>query len=284
MLLHDDVVEPRVFQCFVCADAQLGPQLQHALKQVDASRIDLWQDLPEILRRVEAEGGLVLGKLGNAGPRAFGRRPHDAEYPGELILVGRAGEQRPAGVHLSHDAARRPNVDARIVGPAAEENVRRAIPQGDDLVGKGVDGDTKSAGQSEVAELELPFTVDQKVLGLEITVEDAVLVAEVDAPQQLVHEGLGLIGLQGAPVAVCVHVLLKVAVEELEDEHELVLCVDHVVEGDDVFVLELFHQGDLADGRGWSALFRVEVYFLEGNELARLSISAFEDLQRRCEC
>ena len=42
-------------------------------------------------------------------------------------------------------------------------------------------------------------------------------------------------------VAVGIHVLLEISIHVLEDEHELVLGVDDIVQGEDVFVLELFH-------------------------------------------
>jgi hypothetical protein len=70
----------------------------------------------------------------------------------------------------------------------------------------------------------------------------------------------------------------------LEDEHELVLGVDNIVEGDNVLVLELLHERDFADGGGGRALFRVEVDFFEGDEFAGLPISTFKDLWRLERC
>ncbi len=78
-----------------------------------------------------------------------------------------------------------------------------------------------------------------------------------------------------------VHVFFEVFVHVLKHEHELVLSVDNVVEGDDVFMFELFHKRDLADGGGGGAFFGVKVDFFEGNELARLAVTAFEDLGLR---
>jgi hypothetical protein len=43
-------------------------------------------------------------------------------------------------------------------------------------------------------------------------------------------------------------------------------------------VLELFHEGDFADGGAGGAFFAVEVDFFEGDELAGLAVAAFEDL------
>jgi hypothetical protein len=56
--------------------------------------------------------------------------------------------------------------------------------------------------------------------------------------------------------------------------------VDDIVEADYVLVLQLFHQRDLADCRGWGALLGIEVDFLESYKLASLSVSTFEDLKK----
>jgi len=57
--------------------------------------------------------------------------------------------------------------------------------------------------------------------------------------------------------------------------------VDDIVEGDNVFVFELFHEGDFADGGAGGAFFAVEVDFFEGDEFAGLPIATFEDLVGR---
>ena len=259
-------------------DAHLGPQLQHLAQQVQPQCIHLRQDRVQALRRKVVEVRLVLGKLADTGPGALRRRAHEAEDLLQLIVVGRAGEQRPAGVHLRHDAAGGPDVDAGIVGAGAEQDVRGAVPQRDDLVGEGIDGDAKRPRQPEIRKLELALGVDEQVLRLQVAVQDAVVVAEGDATQQLLHEGLDGDVVELAAVAAGVHVLFQVFVHVLEDEHEFVLGVDDVVEGNDVFVFEFFHQGDLADGGRGGAFFGVEVDFFEGDELAGLAVAAFEDL------
>lgn len=53
------------------------------------------------------------------------------------------------------------------------------------------------------------------------------------------------------------------------------------MEGDDVFMFELFHEGDFADGGARCALFAVEVDLFEGDEFARLPVATFEDLMAR---
>ena len=255
-------------------------QDEHAVQEVDAEVVDLRQDGADVLGRVELERRLILGEIGNAGPRALRGGAHDAEDADDLVVVGRAGEQGPTRVHLRHDAARGPDVDARVVRPTAQQDIRGAVPQRHDLVREGVNRDTEGAREAEVPQLQGPLAVDEEVLRLQVAVQHAVLVAKVDPLEELIHEGLDRHGLQGAPLAVRVHVLLKVAVHVLKHQHEFVLGVDDVVQANDVLVLELFHEGNLADrGRG-SALFGVEVDFLEGDQLAGLSVATFENLSR----
>ena len=103
----------------------------------------------------------ILGKLGNARPGALGGGAHETEDFLELVFVGCAGEERAAGVHFCHDASRGPDVDAGVVGAAAEEDVRGSVPEGDDFVGESVDRNAESAGETEVGEFELTFVIDE---------------------------------------------------------------------------------------------------------------------------
>lgn len=161
--------EPRVLQRIMGANPQLRTQLQHALQQINATRVDLRQDGAQVLRVEDLEVRLVLRELADTRPRALRRRAHDAEDANQLVLIGGAGEQRTARVHLRHDAAGGPDVDAGVVGARAEEDVGRAVPQRHDLVGEGVDWDAKGARKTEITELELSLGVDEEVLRLQVT-------------------------------------------------------------------------------------------------------------------
>ena len=55
--------------------------------------------------------------------------------------------------------------------------------------------------------------------------------------------------------------------------------MDDVVQGNYVFVFELFHKRDFADGGAGGTLFAVEVNFFQGDEFACLAITPFEDLE-----
>ena len=199
-----------------------------------------------------------------------------------MVFIRRSRKERAAAVHLRHDTAGRPDVDAGIVGSASQQDIGGSIPERDDFVGKGVDGDAKGSSQTKVRELELAFILDEKVLGLQISVQDAILVTESNALQELIHEGFDGRVVELAVVSSRIHILLQVLVHILKHQHELVLRVDDIVERNNVLVLELFHQRDLADRRRRCALLGVEVDLLEGDELTRLTVPTLEDLGVDC--
>ena len=97
--------------------------------------------------------------------------------------------------------------------------------------------------------------------------QNAVLVTERGTSQELVHEAANGHRIECATIAVRVHVLLEISFTVLEDEDQLGFCVDDIVEADDVDVLELFHERDLADGSRWCTLFGIQMNFLESDDL-----------------
>ena len=212
------------------------------MKQIDATGVDLWEDDAEILCSVHLEVLLVLSVLRDTRPGALRWCAHNAEDAYELVFVCCAGEEGAACVHLCHDAAGGPDVDASVVGAGAEEDVWGSVPERYDFIGEGVDWNAKSTSETEVSKLEHALVVYEEVLGLQIAVEDSVCVAEVNAFEELVHEGFDGYGVQSSAIALCVHVLLEIFVHVVEDEHEFVFGVDDIMEADDILVLQLFHQ------------------------------------------
>ena len=113
--------------------------------------------------------------------------------------------------------------------------------------------DAKRARQTKIGQFELEgLLVDEEVLRLEVAVEDAPVVAEAHAREQLEEQCLD--GLCVERLRLCVEVLFEVEVKVLEDEGELLLGVDDVVQAHDIRVLQLLEDGDLADRRRWDAL------------------------------
>ena len=128
LLMHDQVIEPRVLQGVVGTDSQLRSELKHSLEQVYTCRVDCWEDIAKVLGRIHLEGWLIFGQLRNARPGSLCRGAHDTEYPNNLVFVCGAGEQGSSGVHFCHDAASRPDIDARVVGAASQKYIGSAVP------------------------------------------------------------------------------------------------------------------------------------------------------------
>jgi len=106
----------------------------------------------------------------------------------------------------------------------AEENLRRSIPQSNNLMRVALERDGEGAAEAQISDLENPLLLVQKqVLGLEIAVEDAVAVAVRDALAELEEKALNKLGSKGPSIralAVGVYELLEVSVEVLEYEVE----------------------------------------------------------------
>ena len=97
----------------------------------------------------------------------------------------------------------------------------------------------------------------------------SILVAEGCAHEELVHEAPNGVGVEGTTITVCVHILLEITLTVLEDKDELGFRVDDVIKTDNVDVLELLHEGDLANCSGRGALLGIKVYFLQSDDFIR---------------
>ena len=86
--------------------------------------------------------------------------------------------------HLGENAPDGPDVDWAGVLVGAEQDLGSAVPQGDDLVRVDADRDAEGPGEAKVGDLDGAALVDEQVLGLEVPVEDAPLVAEEHALQE----------------------------------------------------------------------------------------------------
>ena len=101
--------------------------------------------------------------------------------PEELINLRVSLEERLFVGHLCEDATNGPDVDRTGVLGGAQQDLRGPIPQGHDLVGVDADGNSEGARKAKVGDLDGSILVDQEILGLEVAVEDAALVAEEHA-------------------------------------------------------------------------------------------------------
>ena len=186
----------------------------------------------------------------------------------ELIDFRVAVKERTASGHLGENAANAPDVDGARVARRAQQHFGRTIPERDDLVRVDAYGNAEGARQAEVGQLDHAVLVDEQVLRLEIAMHGASLMAVEYALCDLMEVALDELRLEQLVVGQRLHVLLEVHGEELEDQVELVLLHEHVHERDDVGMLKLAQQRDLAYGRARHALLVVlQADFLERHQL-----------------
>lgn len=72
----------------------------------------------------------------------------------DLIDLTVPTEKRFLLNELSEDASDSPNIDSQAVLALSQQDLRGSIPQGLDLMGKGLDGYAKGAGKSEIGDFK----------------------------------------------------------------------------------------------------------------------------------
>lgn len=299
-------LEVGVHASLLGGDATSGIVDQHVLEEVESLLVEVRAEGYRLVADPFGERGLKVGEAGlvlNARPFGFsggtqqpgsvsncvsskrGRRGllEDLE---DFVNLRVAGKEWFAGTHLREDTANGPHINTGRVLAAPEEDLWRSVPQGDDFVSVGSKGNTEGASETEIRELEVSIAVDQQVLRLEITVENTMAVAVSDTFAQLAHELLHHRIAETQPSQVRprahgqrlasatiadrerLHVFLEIKVEELKHQVELVaICVDYVEESDNVRVVHLLEERDLADGSaGDSFIFCLETDLLERDD------------------
>ena len=165
---------------------QVQPILPQHLNALGINNLILLLALP--LRKT----GLEIRETRHPGPLLLRRRPQHPENLEDLIDLAITREQRFLRRHLREDAPDGPHVHAGAVLAAAEEDLGRAVPQRDDFVGVGAQGDAEGAGEAEVGEFQVARAIDEEVLRFQVAVEDPVGMAVADAEEELVGEFLDL--------------------------------------------------------------------------------------------
>ena len=249
---------------------------QHLFKQVETFGAQSLNDLAEVLLLVNVEVGLVSLQLCDPGPLVGSWGTSDAKDFVKLIVLVLSREQRPLGHDFCEDAPDRPNVDGSVVVFRAHQDIGSSIPKSDDLVCEVLDGNSERTRQTEIGELENSFLVDEEVLGLEVSMKDFVLVALGDSVEQLVEIGFDLVFHQQA--LGLVEKLLEVLVEEFEHKGELLVGVEHINQPDNIWMLQLFQEGDLSDsGGGDTFILGLESNGLECVDFSGVDISGLVD-------
>ena len=79
--------------------------------------------------------------------------------------------------------------------------------EGTHLVGECVHWDAECPCQTKITQLQFAFTVDQKVLWLQISVQDSVFVTEGGAFEELVHKAPYCRRVEGPAFSMGIHIL-----------------------------------------------------------------------------
>ena len=99
------------------------------------------------------------------------------EYFEDLVYLRVANEQCLSLRHLCVNAPNAPNVNGCGVFFGPQEDFWCAVPQGYDFVGVCFDGKSEGSCQPEVSEFDIAVLVNEKILGLKVSVHHTVGVA-----------------------------------------------------------------------------------------------------------
>ena len=82
--------------------------------------------------------------------------------------------------NLIKNTSHRPNINSRVVNFSPKQYFRSPIPKSDNLMGVLLDGIVISASESKISQFNVEFilSVDEDVLRFEVSVDDAVGMAE----------------------------------------------------------------------------------------------------------
>lgn len=106
-----------------------------------------------------------------------------------LVYLRVTHVQRVPLLHFNHDAPDRPDIHPSVLVLAAEQYLRRALPQGHHFVRLRPRREPLCPCQPKVGQFDRGVLhVDEHVLRLEVAVDDAAFVALLEADQHLAGE------------------------------------------------------------------------------------------------
>ena len=157
------VVKERMLQRVVRGDPTRRIVLQHLREQVDPRGVKRRHESRKSVRRgrIPRQVGVVFRQVDDAGVVGAGGRAEETEDALELIPLRCSRDEGTAVRHLREYATHAPHVHRRAVPPGTHQHVRRAVPQGDDLVRVRPHGYPERAREAEIRELQLPLPIDE---------------------------------------------------------------------------------------------------------------------------
>lgn len=97
---------------------------------------------------------LEIGQLQRFGPVGFRGSSENFKDFEDLVDFGITHEQRSLLRHLRENATEGPHIDTESVLFLSEENFWRSVPECDYFVSVGLDGESESASQSKISQLD----------------------------------------------------------------------------------------------------------------------------------
>ena len=143
-----------MIQSVSSTDPTIRVHLQHPAQQVKAHVVNPLHKVPQVLPRELVKVPVVVRQLADPGPGLFTGGSHDPKDLFQLVVVRSPLEERSPVVEFSENAPDAPDVNTCVVVPAAHQDVRRTVPEGDDLVRVAPDRDSEGTGQAEVSEFQ----------------------------------------------------------------------------------------------------------------------------------
>lgn len=226
---------------------------------------------------------MPIPQRSNSRPLLVGGCAEQPENMKQLLELGVSRKKGLASYHFREDATYGPDVDPGGVMGGSEEDLGSPVPESHDLVGVALERNGECTAKAKISDLEdAPVLVDKQILGLEITVENAVRVAVGDALAELVKKALDQGGREWPGIgalAVGIDKLLQIGVEVLEDEVKegFAVFVEGVLdaeEADDIEGLgEHLEERDLSKSGGRdSLLVHLKTGLLQGHHLSALLV------------
>lgn len=87
---------------------------------------------------------------------------------------------------FSENATNCPNVYSQTILLLAKKNFGSSIPESLNFVSQCLDGDSESASKSKVSNFKISSSIDKKILGFKIPVDNSTRVAVVDPVDELI--------------------------------------------------------------------------------------------------
>lgn len=284
---------PRMLEHLLGGNALPRVKREGPAEQIDAlfaHRAESAKVVGPWAHRDDALGLDISLQLANAGPYILGGCTDAVRDELYLVDLGVTGQVRNAQDDLGHHRADTPDINCATVEFGTVQELRRAVPARDDVRGHVAIGIGEGAGKTEISQFDLAVGGNEQVVGLDIAVQNVILVAEPDGPHQHAHPCLD-VGRSVTDALLVADKHFQVAKGEvLQDEADvLILCREDREQGDDVGVGQLAEMFQFTNGVGCKPLgiLFLLLDFLDGDELGGVgadvaevddSISTFTEL------